>query len=65
MVGIPERDVNRAVEILARYDILKIDPSVGGIGYVATKPRYSNWPQWLDLQFHRVSLASGRTFCVD
>ena len=64
-VGISERDVNRAVEMLARYDILKIDQSVGGIGYVATKPRYTNWPQWLDFQFHRVSLASGRTFCVD
>lgn len=65
MVGTSERDVNRAVEMLARYDILKFDPSVGGIGYVTTKPRYTNWPQWLDFQFHRVSLASGRTFCVD
>jgi len=65
MVGIPEKQVERAVEMLARYEILKRDRSVGGIGYVATKPRYVNWQPWLDFQFHRVTLASGRTFCVN
>jgi transcription initiation factor TFIIIB Brf1 subunit/transcription initiation factor TFIIB len=64
MVRISEKDVDRAVAMLARYDILKVDHSAGGIGYVATKPRYVFWQQWLDFQFHRVSLASGRTFCV-
>ena len=64
-VRISETDVDRAAAMLARYDILKVDRSVGGIGYVATKPRYVNWQQWLDFQFHRVSLASGRTFCVN
>ncbi|HLQ45564.1 MAG TPA: hypothetical protein VK137_12585 [Planctomycetaceae bacterium] len=65
MVAVSEKDVNGAVEMLTRYGILKADGSVGGIGYVATKPRYVNWPQWLDFQFRRVSLASGRTFCVN
>jgi hypothetical protein len=65
LVQISEKDVDRAASMLARYEILKVDRSVGGIGYVATKPRYVNWQQWLDFQFHRVSLGSGRTFCVD
>ena len=54
MVRVSEKDVDRAVTMLARYDILKADRSVGGIGYAATKPRYVNWQQWLDFQFHRV-----------
>jgi hypothetical protein len=65
MVRISEKDVDRAVAMLTRYDILKADHAAGGIGYVATKPRYVNWQQWLDFQFHRVSLAAGRTFCVN
>jgi hypothetical protein len=65
MVGISEKDVDGALAMLSRYEILKVDRSVGGVGYVATKPRYVNWQQWLDFQFHRVSLASGRTFSVD
>lgn len=65
MVGISEKEVERAVEMLARYEILKRDRSVGGIGYVATRPRYIDWQPWLDFQFHRVTLASGRTFCVN
>ncbi len=65
MVGIPEKQVERAVEMLARYEILKRDRSAGGVGYVAAKPRYINWQPWLDFQFHRVTLASGRTFCVN
>lgn len=65
IVHISAKDADRAAAMLARYEILKVDRSVGGIGYVATKPRYVNWQQWLDFQFHRVSLASGRTFSVD
>lgn len=65
IVHISARDVDRAAAMLARYEILKLNRSVGGIGYVATKPRYINWQQWLDFQFHRVSLGSGRTFSVD
>jgi hypothetical protein len=65
MVGMSEKEVERAVETLARYDILKRDRSAGGIGYLATKPRYVNWQPWLDFQFHRVTLASGRSFAVN
>jgi len=65
MVGISEKEVERGVETLGRYEILKRDRSAGGIGYVATKPRYVNWQPWLDFQFHRVTLASGRTFAVN
>jgi hypothetical protein len=65
MVGMSAKEVERAVEVLARYGILKRDRSVGGVGYVATKPRYVNWQPWLDFQFHRVTIASGRTFCVN
>jgi hypothetical protein len=60
--GISEKDTDRAVAMLARYGILKRNKSAGGIGYVASESRYVNWQPWLDFQFHRVSLASGRIF---
>jgi predicted DNA-binding transcriptional regulator len=65
LVGISEKDAVRAVEMLARFGILKRDRSVGGIGYVAAAPRYVNWTPWLDFQFHRLTLSSGRIFCTN
>ncbi len=61
-VGISDRDTDRAIAMLARYAILKRDKSAGGIGYIAAEARYINWQPWLDFQFHRVALASGRIF---
>ena len=61
-VGISEQEVKGAVQMLARYGILKREKSVGGIGYVAAETRYLNWQPWLDFQFHRVALSSGRIF---
>jgi hypothetical protein len=48
--------------MLARLGILKRDKAVGGIGYAAAETRYLNWQPWLDFQFHRVALSSGRIF---
>ena len=62
MVGISEREAQQAVEMLARFGILKRNRSVGGVGYVAAEPRYVNWTPWLDFQFHRMTLSSGRIF---
>ncbi len=64
-VGVPEKEVDDAVRNLFRFGILKRNPSSGGIGYVAAAPRYVNWQPWLDFQFHRITLASGRSFCVN
>jgi hypothetical protein len=65
LVGISEKDSEDAIRMLARFGILKRDRSAGGVGYVAAAPRYLNWQPWLDFQFHRVTLSSGRTFCVN
>ena len=65
LVGISEKDSEEAVRTLARFGILKRDRSVGGVGYVAAAPRYLNWQPWLDFQFHRITLSSGRVFCVN
>ena len=46
----------------ARLRFFKYDKSAGGIGYVAAETRYLNWQPWLDFQFHRVALSSGRIF---
>ena len=64
-VGISDKETEGAVKMLARYGILKRNKSVGGIGFVASESRYINWQPWLDFQFHRVSLASGRIFNVN
>jgi predicted DNA-binding transcriptional regulator len=61
-VGVSEIQVERAVATLARYGILKRDRVAGGVGYVASESRYVNWQPWLDFQFHRVALSSGRIF---
>lgn len=62
LVGISEKEAHGAVQMLAHYGILKRDKSVRGIGYVAAEPRYLKWQPWLDFQFHRVALSSGRIF---
>jgi hypothetical protein len=61
-VRISENEAQSAVRILARYGILKRDNSVGGVRLVAAAPRYLNWQPWLDFQFHRLTLSSGRIF---
>lgn len=65
LVGITEKQVDEAVRNLSRFGILKRNGSTGGIGYIAAAPRYVNWQPWLDFQFHRITLSSGRTFCVN
>jgi hypothetical protein len=65
LTGISERETDDAVGTLSRYGILKSDPSAGGIGYAATDQRYVNWQPWLDFQFHRITLSSGRTAAVN
>jgi len=61
-VGISEKEADHAVAMLARYRILKRDRAAGGVGYAASESRYVNWQPWLDFQFHRVALSSGRIF---
>ena len=61
-VSISEKEARSAVRTLVRYGILKRDKSVGGVRYVAAAPRYLNWQPWLDFQFHRLTLSSGRIF---
>lgn len=65
LVGISEKEVDDAVQMLARYGIFTRNESVGGIGYVAAEQRYVNWQPWLDFQFHRLTLGSGRTVAVN
>ena len=65
MAGITEKEADEAVRILSRFGILKRNPSAGGVGYTAAESRYVNWQPWLDFQFHRITLSSGRTFCVN
>jgi hypothetical protein len=61
-VGISPKEAQAAVQMLARFGILKRDKAAGGIGYAAGEPRYVNWQPWLDFQFHKVALSSGRIF---
>jgi hypothetical protein len=65
MVGVSEKQAENAVRMLARYGILKQDRTAGGIGYVASEERYINWQPWLDFQFHRMTLSSGRNVAVN
>ena len=62
LVGVPENEARSAVGMLDRFGILKRNKSAGGVGYVAAEPRYVNWTPWLDFQFHRMTLSSGRIF---
>jgi hypothetical protein len=65
LVGISEKEADDALRTLSRFGILKRNRSAGGVGYIAGAPRYVNWQPWLDFQFHRITLSSGRTFCVN
>jgi hypothetical protein len=65
LAGITEKEAEDAVRTLSRFGILKRSRSAGGVGYIAASPRYLNWQPWLDFQFHRITLSSGRTFCVN
>jgi hypothetical protein len=65
LVGVSEKEAEEGIRTLSRYGILKRDRSAGGIGYIASQQRYLNWQPWLDFQFHRMTLASGRTVAVN
>ena len=65
LVGITDKEVDESLRNLSRFGILRRDHSAGGVGYVAAAPRYVNWQPWLDFQFHRLTLSSGRSFCVN
>ena len=56
-----EDQVKRGLAMLERYEILKRDKSVGGVGYTIA-PRYLKWEPRLDFLYHTVTLASGRRF---
>ena len=56
-----EDQVKRGLAMLERYEILKRDKSVGGVGYTIA-PRYLRWEPRLDFLYHTVTLASGRRF---
>jgi hypothetical protein len=60
-VGVKEPDVKRGLSMLERYEILKKDSKVGGLGYTVV-PRYIKWEPRLDFVFHKVSLDNGRQF---
>jgi len=63
-VGVKEPDVKRGLAMLERYEILKKDTKVGGVGY-AVIPRYMKWQPRLDFVFHKISLDSGRQLNVN
>lgn len=65
LADITEKESEDAVRTLERFGILKSDRSAGGAGYIASAPRYVHWQPWLDFQFHRITLSSGRVFCVN
>ncbi len=62
LVGVPGREVENGLAMLARYGILRQEAPVGGAGYVVASDRYLNWEPRLDFLFHTVSLSSGRQF---
>ena len=63
-VGLKEPDVKRGLGMLERYEILKKDSKVGGVGFLVM-PRYIKWEPRLDFVFHNVSVDSGRQFSVN
>ena len=60
-VSVNEDRVKHGLSMLARYEIIKADPSVGGAGF-RVESRYLKWEPRLDFLFHTVTLASGRKF---
>jgi len=58
-VAISPQRVGRGLAMLERYQILKRDESVGGVGYAPAAPRYLNWHPRLDFIFHRMAISSG------
>lgn len=59
-VAVGQREVERGLKMLERYEILKKDKTVYRVG-----PRYLRWEPRLDFVFHKVSLDSGRQFNVN
>ncbi|MGH9843527.1 MAG: hypothetical protein ACREEM_32720 [Blastocatellia bacterium] len=64
-VDISPQDVKRGLATLERYQILKREEAVGGVGYAVAAPRYLNWHPRLDFGFHRVTVSSGRNTSVN
>lgn len=64
-VAISQNDVKRSLTMLERYQILKRDEVVGGVGYAVSAPRYLNWHPRLDFVFHRMTVSSGRHTSVN
>ena len=60
-LALNQEQTKRGLTMLERYEIIRRDPSRGGVGY-AVMPRYINWEPRLDFLFHQVTLASGRQF---
>jgi hypothetical protein len=63
-VAVKEPDVKRGLAMLERYEIVKKDTKIGGVGYEVI-PRYVKWQPRLDFVFHKISLDSGRQFNVN
>jgi hypothetical protein len=64
-VGVSQKDVERGLAMLERYQILKRDEAVGGAGYAVAAPRYLNWHPRLDFVFHRLTVSSGHNTSVN
>jgi hypothetical protein len=60
-VDLNQEQTERGLAMLERYEIIRRDPSRGGVAY-AVMPHYINWEPRLDFLFHQVTLASGRQF---
>jgi hypothetical protein len=60
-VSVNDDRVKRGLSMLAHYEIIKADPSVGGAGF-RVESRYLKWEPRLDFLFHTVTLAGGRKF---
>jgi hypothetical protein len=64
-VGVSQNDAKRGLAMLERYQILKRDEAVVGVGYAVAVPRYLNWNPRLDFVFHRLTVSSGRNTSVN
>lgn len=61
MVGISEAQVDRNLRMLEKYQIIKADRAIAGVGY-RVAPHYIKWEPRLDFLFHRVTLDRGKQF---
>lgn len=61
MVGMSEAQVGRSLRMLEKYQIIKSDRAIAGVGY-SVAPYYIKWEPRLDFLFHRVTLDRGKQF---